>query len=108
MVISLSLPLRPERDQQKWTPVLRPIARQILRERMIWSPNRPHFGGSCARHGHSIFIGFPHAALTFLNRPGGFLADAPAGLRQMWEASSENGRADFTKSCAVARGPGIS
>jgi hypothetical protein len=27
--ISLGLPLRPERDQQKWIPVLRPIALQI-------------------------------------------------------------------------------
>jgi hypothetical protein len=26
---SLSLPLCPERDQQKWNPVLRPIALQI-------------------------------------------------------------------------------
>jgi hypothetical protein len=31
MGISLSLPLRPERDQQKWKPVLRPIALQILK-----------------------------------------------------------------------------
>jgi hypothetical protein len=29
IVISLGLPLRPERDQQKWMPVLRPIALQI-------------------------------------------------------------------------------
>jgi hypothetical protein len=29
-VISLGLPLRPERDQQKWISVLRPITLQIL------------------------------------------------------------------------------
>jgi hypothetical protein len=31
IAISLSLPLRPKRDQQKWPPVLRPIALQIRR-----------------------------------------------------------------------------
>src|SRR6266516_3339116 len=35
---------------------------------MIWSPNRPYFGRSCARHRLSVFIGFAPAALTFLNR----------------------------------------
>src|SRR5712672_811196 len=30
---------------------------------MIWSPNRPHFSGSCARHGYSIFIGFPRGRI---------------------------------------------
>src|SRR4030088_169535 len=67
IAMSLSLPLRPERDQQKRIPVLRP--RSNFKKRMIWSPNRPHFGGSCARHEYSIFIGFPQAALTFLNQP---------------------------------------
>jgi hypothetical protein len=57
-LISLSLPLRPERDQQKWEPVLRPIALQFLNERIIWSANRLHFAGSCAWHENSIFIGF--------------------------------------------------
>jgi hypothetical protein len=41
-------PAFPARDQQKWEPVLRPIARQFMNQRMIFSPNRPHFGGSCA------------------------------------------------------------
>src|SRR5258705_8768867 len=39
---------RDERDQQKWNPVLRPIALQAIDRRMISSPNRLHFGGSCA------------------------------------------------------------
>jgi hypothetical protein len=42
-----------ERDQQKWNPVLRPIALSD-KERMIFSPNRSHFGGSCARHSGEI------------------------------------------------------
>jgi hypothetical protein len=66
---SLSLSRHPERDQQKWTPVLRPIALQIRKGRMIWSLNRLHFSGSCAKHGRGIFIGFPQAALVFANRP---------------------------------------
>jgi len=37
-----------ERDQQKWEPVLRPIALQNMNWRMNLSPNRSHFGGSCA------------------------------------------------------------
>jgi hypothetical protein len=37
-----------ERDQQKWKPVLRPIALLFIEERMILAPNRAHFGGSCA------------------------------------------------------------
>jgi hypothetical protein len=59
-------------------------------------------------HGHSIFMVFPRAALTFLNPPRSGVTDAHAGLRQMWEAGSENGRAGFTNSCAVARGREIS
>jgi hypothetical protein len=43
-------------------------------------------------------MGFPQAALTFLNQPA-VVADARAGLGQMWEQASENGRGDFTKSC---------
>src|SRR6202158_5239063 len=43
------IPAQTARDQQKWAPVLRPIARQLIEERMIFSPNRSHFGGSCAR-----------------------------------------------------------
>ena len=39
---------RQERDQQKWNAVLRPIALEIMKWRMILSPNRSHFGGSCA------------------------------------------------------------
>jgi hypothetical protein len=45
-----------ERDPQKWKPVLPgqtpsfvPRSRSnLLKERMIFSPNRSHFGGSCA------------------------------------------------------------
>src|SRR5260370_26678702 len=37
-----------ERGRQKWVPVLRPAALQISGWRMILSPNRLHFGGSCA------------------------------------------------------------
>jgi uncharacterized protein len=70
-LISLSLPLRPERDQQKWKPVLRPIALQIKKGRMIWSPNRQHFGGSCAWHRHSIFIGFPRSRVDIPQPAGG-------------------------------------
>jgi hypothetical protein len=44
-------------------------------------------------------LGFRAAALTFLNRPA-VVADGHAGLRQMWEYRSENGRGGFTKSCA--------
>ena len=50
------------------------------------------------------FSWFLQAALTFLNQPA-IVADAHAGLRQMWEASSGNGRARFTKSCAVLPRP---
>ena len=50
------------------------------------------------RHCHGIFIGFPQAALTFLNQPA-VVADAHAGLRRMWEQAPENGRGDFTNSC---------
>jgi putative MATE family efflux protein len=39
---------RQERDQQKWNAILRPIALEIMKWRMILSPNRSHFGGSCA------------------------------------------------------------
>jgi hypothetical protein len=46
-------------------------------------------------------MGFPQAALTFLNQPA-VVADARAGLGQMWEQASENGRGDFTKSCKCA------
>src|SRR5690606_5779867 len=35
-----------ERDQQKWAPVLRPVA-LLLNLRMALSPNRSHFGGPC-------------------------------------------------------------
>jgi hypothetical protein len=31
----LKRPVIPARDQQKWNPVLRPIARQIIKGRMI-------------------------------------------------------------------------
>jgi hypothetical protein len=48
------------------------------------------------------------AALTFLNQPRSRVTDAHAGLRQMWEAGSENGRGSFTNSCVVARGRKIS
>jgi hypothetical protein len=44
--------------------------------------------------------------LTFLNQPA-VVTDACAGLRQMWEGCSRNGRGDFTNSCAVARQRGI-
>jgi len=52
-----------ERDPQKWKPVLPgqtpsfvPRSRSnLLKERMIFSPNRSHFGGSCARNReHSV------------------------------------------------------
>jgi hypothetical protein len=36
------------------------------------------------RHGCGIFIGFPPAALTFLNQPA-VISPANAGLVQMWE-----------------------
>ena len=46
-------PEQAERDQQKWNPVLRPIALlKILKERMILSPNRSHLAG----HAPAIFI----------------------------------------------------
>ncbi len=48
-----------------------------------------------------IFIGFPPDVLTFVNRPGGSVADVFAGLRQMWEGLFPNGRGGFTKSCAA-------
>ena len=55
------------------------------------------------RHGCSIFIGFPRAALTFLNRQA-VVADARAGLRQMWEGGSGNGRGELHKFvCGGAR-----
>src|SRR5258708_24333557 len=38
----------PGRDQQEWKPVLCPVAPQYIKGRMILSPNRSHFGGSCA------------------------------------------------------------
>ena len=43
-----------ERDQQKWKPVLRPIALSFLKKRMILSPNRSHFGGSCAARTNTL------------------------------------------------------
>jgi hypothetical protein len=39
------------------------------------------------RHGYSIFIGFPHAALTFLNQQA-VVASLGSGLGQMWEHGS--------------------
>src|SRR3954454_24131060 len=36
-----------KRDQQKLSPILRPIALLILKECMIFSPSRSYFGGSC-------------------------------------------------------------
>src|SRR5260370_12088263 len=48
---------RDERDQQKWNPVLRPTALQTIDRRLISSPNRLHFGGSCAsRYSEFAFI----------------------------------------------------
>jgi hypothetical protein len=47
-------------------------------------------------------LGFRAAALTFLNRPA-VVADACAGLRQMWEQRPENGRGGLTNSCARRR-----
>jgi hypothetical protein len=53
------------RDQQKWTPVLRPSARKIVEERMISPPNRSHFGGSCA--GNKLFSQSRFNALASLS-----------------------------------------
>jgi len=39
---------KPKRDQQKWNPVLRPIAVEIFKRRMTLSPDRARLGGSCA------------------------------------------------------------
>ena len=73
-----------------------------LEERTIRSPNRLHFGGSCAWHGRRIFIGFPHGRID-MSQPAAVASPAAcAGLRQMWEAVSLNGRGRFTNSCAVA------
>jgi len=52
----LQMKMPGERDQQKWIPVLRPIALYLFEERMIFSPNRPYFGGSCAQTGHFLFL----------------------------------------------------
>src|ERR1700681_683148 len=86
---------------------LRPIALQMLGSE-IWLPNRPRFGGSCARHRSSIVMGFPRRHIDIPQPAGGLFAEPSAGSRQMWEAGSGNGRGSFTNSCAVASAPGIS
>jgi hypothetical protein len=50
-------------------------------------------------------LGFREAALTFLNGQAAFVADAGAGLRQMWEQVPETEEA---ASCEVAPGQGNS
>jgi hypothetical protein len=44
-------------------------------------------------------LGFRATALTLINQPA-VVADARAGLGQMWEQTFENERGDFTNSCA--------
>jgi hypothetical protein len=65
---SLSLPLRPERDQQKWIPVLRPIALQILRAHDLCRQTA-HTLADHARSTETASSMGSLAALTFLNRP---------------------------------------
>jgi hypothetical protein len=52
-------------------------------------------------------LGFRAAALMFVNPPA-VVADAHAGLRQMWEQPRRNGRGRFTISCTVASSQKIS
>ena len=42
--------------------------------------------------------------MTPVNQPSDRVADVGAGLRQMWEAGSRNGRGRLANSCAVASG----
>jgi hypothetical protein len=65
---SLSLPPRPERDQQKWKPVLRPIALQILRAHDLFRQTA-HTLADHARSTKAASSMGSQAALTFLNRP---------------------------------------
>jgi hypothetical protein len=58
----------PGRDQQKWEPVLRPIA-PIFYWRVTLTRNRTHFRGSRGSMIAASSLGFRAAALTFLNRP---------------------------------------
>jgi hypothetical protein len=106
IVVSLSLPLRPVRDQQKWKSVLRPIALQfqgahdlVAKPPTLWRIMRE----ARIQHLHWVSAG----RIDIPQPAGGLFADAPAGLRQMWEAGFGNGRGDFTNSCAVASRRGI-
>jgi len=102
---SLSLPLRLECDQQKWVPVFASDRVPNFEERTIWSPNRPSLPDH-ARGTDSIFIGFQRGRID-IPQPGqaALVADAGAGLGQMWEEVPETEEA---ASCAVAPGQGTS
>jgi hypothetical protein len=105
--MSLSLPLSPERNQQKRIPVLRPIALQFLGAHDLVA--KPPTLWRIMREARIQHLHWVSAGRIDIPQPAdGLFADAPAGLRQMWEAGSGNGRGDFTNSCAVASRRGIS
>src|SRR5260370_2739527 len=60
---------RQERDGQKWNAVLRPIALEIMKWRMILSRNRSHFGGSCAWERNLPDIAVPEMPVDEEERP---------------------------------------
>jgi hypothetical protein len=56
-----------------------------LNWRVILSRNRVRFRGSRDGTDTASSLGFRSAALTFLNRLDGHVADISAGLGRMWE-----------------------
>src|SRR5579859_4001493 len=86
------------RDCADWT---KPLARSVYFSIFIRHFPR-HAGATLKRRSNGIFIGFPRHRVD-IPQPGAAVTDAGemdhAGLRQMWEGDSGNGRGVFTNSC---------